>query len=167
MMEILTLHQKMIEYMSGDARRIQHFTKVHAFAKMIGIMEKLPADTQYVLEVAALTHDIGIRMGEKKYGVGMVTGKVQEQEGPAVAKDMLEKLGCDAKVIERVCYLIGHHHTFENIVGADYQILVEADYLVNLYEDGLPIENVKTALEKIFKTASGIRLCKLMFGIKE
>jgi uncharacterized protein len=61
----------------------------------LALWKKIPADTQYILEVAALTHDIGIRMGEKKYGVGMVTGKVQEQEGPAVAKDMLEKLGCD------------------------------------------------------------------------
>lgn len=164
-MEILALQQQMITYMGGDPRRIQHFIKVYAFAKMIGILEKLPAKTQYILEAAALTHDIGIRMGEKKYGPGMVTGKVQEQEGPGVAEKMLTELGCDADVIQRVCFLIGHHHTFENITGADYQILVEADYLVNLYEDGLPLENVETALEQIFKTPSGIKLCKTMFGI--
>jgi predicted metal-dependent HD superfamily phosphohydrolase len=167
MMEILALQQQMIAYMGGDARRIQHFIKVHAFAKMIGTLEKLPPATQYILEVAALTHDIGIRMGEKKYGASMVTGKIQEQEGPAEAKKMLTQLGCDPKVIDRVCYLIGHHHTFEHIVDADYQILVEADFLVNLYEDGLPLENVQTALTKIFRTPSGIKLCETMFGLKK
>lgn len=167
MMKILALQQQMINYMGGDARRIQHFIKVHAFAKMIGTMEKLPPETQYTLEVAALTHDIGIRMGEKKYGADMVTGKVQEQEGPAEAKKMLEALGCAPQVIERVCFLIGHHHTFESIEGLDYQILVEADFLVNLYEDGLPLENVQTALTKIFKTPSGIKLCETMFGLKK
>ena len=91
---------------------------------------------------------------------------IQEQEGPAEARKMLTELGCASEVIERVCFLIGHHHTFENIEGLDYQILVEADFLVNLYEDGLPLENVQTALVKIFKTPSGVNLCKTMFGLK-
>mgnify|MGYP000340972515 FL=1 len=33
---------------------------------------------------------------------------------------------------ERVAYLIGHHHTYDKIEGMDYQILVEADFLVNI-----------------------------------
>ena len=36
---------------------------------------------------------------------------------------------------ERICYLIGHHHTYDKIDGTDYQILVDADFLVNLYEE--------------------------------
>ena len=48
------------------------------------------------------------------------------------------RLGFAENVIERVCYLIGHHHTYTGIEGRDYQILVEADFLVNLYEDGRP-----------------------------
>jgi hypothetical protein len=43
--------------------------------------------------VAALTHDIGIRMGEKSTAPSMVTGKIQEQEGPAEAKKMLTAAG--------------------------------------------------------------------------
>ena len=38
---------------------------------------------------------------------------------------------------ERVQYLIGRHHTYNDIDGIDYQILVEADFLVNMYEDSL------------------------------
>ena len=166
MMEINDLKLAMINYMGGDARRIHHFIKVHSLAKMIGELEHLPAELQYTLEVASLTHDIGIRPGEAKYGVGKVTGKIQEQEGPTVAKKMLTGLGCDPKVMERVCFLIGHHHTFENIDALDYQILVEADYLVNLYEDGLPKENVKTAIDRIFKTPSGTQICKDMYAVE-
>lgn len=72
----------------------------------------------------------------------------------------------DKEVVERVSYLVGHHHTYTNIEGLDYQILVEADFLVNLYEDGVNQEAVKTAYERIFKTASGKDICNKMFGLK-
>ena len=35
------LTEKMIEYDKGSPKRIQHFLKVHAFARMIGIEEGL------------------------------------------------------------------------------------------------------------------------------
>ena len=65
---------------------------------------------------------------------------------------MLERLGVEPGRIERVCYLVGHHHTYTEIQGMDYQILVEADFLVNLYEDHLDKKSVLSALKKIFKT---------------
>lgn len=77
----------MIAYNSGDAKRIQHFIKVHALAKLIGEEEKLDAKTLYILEATALTHDIGIRNSEKKYGT--CTGKQQEVEGPPEAEKLL------------------------------------------------------------------------------
>lgn len=64
---------------------------------------------------------------------------------------MLTELGFEQDVIDRVCYLIAHHHTYTNIDGIDYQILVEADFLVNLYEDNLPKKSVETALQRILK----------------
>ena len=85
--------------------------------------------------------------------------------GPPIAKEMLEELDFSRDVIERVCYLVGHHHTYTNIDGADYRILVEADFLVNLFEDGVGASSVKSAYEKIFKTKSGKSLCRAMFGI--
>ena len=60
---------------------------------------------------------------------------------------------------------MGHHHTYDHIQGQDYQILVEADFLVNLYEDGAQKAAVETALDKIFRTETGIRLCRDMFGL--
>ena len=54
----------------------------------------------------------------------------------------------------------GHHHTYTNIDGMDYQILVEADFLVNLYEDSVPKAAAQNALDKIFKTQTGKTICK-------
>ena len=155
------LLQKMIEYYSGDPKRIQHFIKVHSFAKMIGELEELDSNTQNILEIAAIVHDIGIKTSEEKYG--NCNGKLQEQEGPALAEPMLVTLNIDAKIIERVCYLIGHHHTYNNIDGLDYQILVEADFLVNMYEDGMNKEAIESACNKVFRTKSGIQLCNVIF----
>lgn len=158
------LHFEMIKLYRGDAKRIQHFCKVHSYAKLIAEMEHVGENTLFIIEAAALTHDIGIHTCEEKYG--NCNGKLQEKEGPALAKELLEKLGFDKQVSERVQYLIAHHHTYENISEIDYQILVEADFLVNMYEDQVSKEAVKRTYEKIFKTDAGKSLCREMFGLE-
>lgn len=161
MIIINDLLQEMISYYSGDPKRIQHFIKVHSFAKLIGEQEGLDSDTQTVLEIAAIVHDIGIKVAEKKYG--KCNGKLQEQEGPAVAYDLLSKLSVSPWMIDRICYLVAHHHTYTNVNGLDYQILLEADFLVNLYEDNLVQEEIETICNKIFRTTTGKRLCESMY----
>lgn len=154
----------MISYNRGDAKRIQHFIKVHSFAKLIGETEDLSPAELFVLETAAVVHDIGIKPSEAKYG--RCDGKLQEQEGPEPARELLKGLGYENTVIERVCYLVAHHHTYENVEGLDYRILLEADFLVNLYEDGISKEGVQRAYEKILVTETGKRICREMFGIE-
>lgn len=146
--------QAMIEYYSGDIKRINHFLKVYGFAKVIGEAEGIECNIQELLEVAALVHDIGIKISEEKYNSS--SGYYQQIEGPGIAKDMLQRLGYEKEFIERVCYLIAHHHTYHNIDGIDYQILVEADFIVNIYEDNMESKEIKTVEQKIFKTKSGI-----------
>ena len=155
------LHYEMIRLYSGDPMRIQHFCKVHSYAKLIAEMEHVDASTLFILEAAALTHDIGIHLCEEKYGSS--NGKLQEKEGPAIAEKLLKELQFEENVIERVKYLIAHHHTYDAIDGIDYQILVEADFLVNYFEDGLDQEHIKTSAEKIFKTETGKKIVKEMF----
>ncbi len=155
----------MIDYFAGDPRRIQHFTKVHAYARLIGREEGLAPREQFILETAALVHDIGIRPAEAKYG--SCSGALQEREGPAEAEALLRALDVDADVIERVSYLVGHHHTYAGVDGADYRILVEADFLVNLHEDGESQKAVRAAYERVFRTAAGRKLCRVMFGLKD
>lgn len=167
------LYRAMITFNEGDPARIQHLTKVHSYAKLIGELEHLDQEVLYTLEVAALVHDIGIRPAEAQYG--RCNGKLQEEIGPAYAKKLLVEIGFDDERVERVCYLVAHHHTYVEVDGVDYQILLEADFLVNLYEESAEnitkrTENskqaVNTALEHIFKTESGIGICREMFGIE-
>ncbi len=153
------------QFFAGDARRIQHFTKVYAFSRLMGREEALDERTQLILECAAIVHDTGIRPAEEKYGKN--NGALQEQEGPACARRLLESLGVEADIVERVCYLVGHHHTYTNMDGADYQILVEADFLVNLHEDHESEKAVRAAFDRIFRTRSGRNLCRTMFGIRD
>ena len=157
------LYLKMIEYDKGDPKRIQHFTKVFSYAKLIGESEGLDNDTLFILKTAALTHDIGIHVCEEKYG--SCAGNLQEKEGPKIAEKMLNKLGFTNEVIDRVKYLIGHHHTYTNIDGIDYQILVEADFIVNLYEDGTNKKAMENAYNNIFKTNTGKQILKDMFNL--
>lgn len=103
-------------------------------------------------------------MCEEKYGD--CNGKLQEKEGPEIAKKLLKKLGFAEDVSERVQYLIAHHHTYDNIDGMDYQILVEADFLVNIMEDNLSKEAALSAYNRIFKTACGKKICLEMFGLE-
>lgn len=157
------LYMAMIEFYDGDPKRIQHFVKVHSFAKLICNLENVNEKTTFITEVAALVHDIGIRVSERKFGKS--NGKLQEQEGPLVAKQMLESLGFQPEVIDRVCFLVGHHHTYSSIDNIDYQILVEADFLVNFYEDEIPVSGIKTAISKIFKNQSAIKIANTMFKL--
>ena len=159
------LFMDMIAYYDGDPKRIQHFTKVHSYARLIGIGEELDDASLFILEAAAHTHDIGIRVAEEKYG--RCDGKLQEQEGPIIAQKMLSQLGFENYIVERICFLIGHHHTYDNIDGLDYQILVEADFLVNLYEDDAGNRAIDKAYKRIFKTETGKKIFRLMFGYEE
>lgn len=155
------LHLAMIELYRGDAKRIQHFCKVHSYAKLIAETENVDKECLFIIEAAALTHDIGIHSCEEKYG--NCNGKLQEKEGPAIADKLLQELGFNQDVSERVQYLIAHHHTYNKIDEIDYQILVEADFLVNIMEDGLSKEAALKAYESIFKTTCGKMICREMF----
>lgn len=159
------LLRKMISYYEGDPKRIQHFMKVYEFSKLIGECEQLDENTQFTLETAAIVHDIGIKAAERKFN--STSGKLQEQEGPALARDLLLSIGYKIETIDRVCYLVGNHHTYTDIIGMDYQILVEADFLVNLYEDHVSLEAVRSAYEKIFVTKTGKELCETIFGLTQ
>ena len=164
-MKNFALYNEMLALFSGDARRCQHFIKVASLAKHLAESEGADTELIELVEAAGLVHDCGIKIGEAKYGAGHCTGKIQEEEGPAVARELLQKVGYEDAKVERICYLVGHHHTYNNIDGLDYQILVEADFLVNFYEDGTPKKNIAKAVERIFRTQSGLTLAKMMFAL--
>ena len=156
---------KMIAYETGCPHRVNHFLKVHSFARIIGEAEGLAPNEQYVLELAAAMHDCGIRASLNKYG--FYNGKLQEQEGPAVADLMMQELDIGEAIRERVRFLIGHHHTYTDIVGIDYRILVEADFLVNIYEDELTANAIASIKDKYFATKKGREILSSLYQSTE
>ena len=160
---IEALKSAMIEYDAGDPARIQHFLKVHSFARLIGVRERLEPRTLLTLEVAAVVHDIGIKAAEAKYGSS--AGPLQEKEGAPLAEEMTRSLWFAPDVVERVAYLVGRHHTYADVDGDDYRILLEADALVNLFEHKSETSSIRESYGKVFRTDSGREICRVMFGL--
>ncbi len=154
--------KKMILYFEGDLKRINHALKVYALAKSIGELEEVSGEKLQILVVASILHDIGIKESEKKYSSS--AGKYQQIEGPPVARDLLQEFHLSPEFIDRVCYLIGNHHTYTKIDDIDFQILVEADFLVNIFEDELGKEQVNSIKQKYFKTGTGLSYLVSMYG---
>ena len=160
-MTIARLMGRMIAFSQGNIHDIDHLIRVWTYAKTIGELEDLNEATQFILEAAAITHDIACPLCREKYG--STDGKYQETEGAAMVREFLADTDMTAAQIDRVTYLVGHHHTLRDIQGLDYQILVEADYIANATENGYSRENVERFLEKIARTDSGKRLIRDVF----
>lgn len=156
--------KRMIDYFADDIRRINHALKVYSFAKTIGTLEGLSYEQQFILELSAILHDIGIKEAERKYASTL--GRYQEIEGPLVARDLLKTLAIPEIILNRVYYLIGHHHSYGSIDELDFLILVEADFLVNIDEDEMNQKQIINIYEKYFKTSTGQSIMKTCYGIK-
>ena len=153
----------MIEFNAGYPDLTHHFLKVHNYAKTIGILEGLDDEALFILETAAIVHDIAIRYCLEEFG--KADGPLQEKYGPDFVRRLLGKMDYEPAVIERVAYLVGHHHTYTNVDGPDYRILLEADFLVNSQENHCSKEAIVTFMENVFETAAGKSFLKQMFQL--
>jgi predicted metal-dependent HD superfamily phosphohydrolase len=154
---------ELIEVNGSETRRINHALKVLGFARAIAEKEGVTGEAMDIVELAATLHDIAIRFCEEKYG--SCAGKLQEKEGPAIALPILERCGASTAVAERVAYIIAHHHTYTDIDGLDYQIIVEADFLVNRDEGEFTHEAFTGFFTRYFKTQAGIQMAQMMFSV--
>ena len=162
-MNISQIMEKMIAFSNGNLHDMNHLMCVWTYAKTIGELEGLDRKTQETLEIAAITHDIACPLCREKYG--NTNGKRQEEEGGPLVRSFLADAGLSAEQVDRVAYLVSHHHTYTDIDGIDYQILVEADFLVNICDDNLTKEAALKVYNNIFKTESGKKICREMFGL--
>lgn len=153
--------EQMIHYFGHDVRRINHALKVHAFATLIGSCESVDNRLLEIISYTALLHDIGIHEAERKYN--STAGNYQQIEGPPIARKILGDLGIAGDIIDRVCFITANHHTYPKIDGIDFQILVEADFLVNIYEDEMKPEAIESINTKIFRTDAGKDLLKSLY----
>ncbi len=162
-MPVSGIMEKMIRFLRGNLRDIGHFIEVWTYSKLIGELEHLDSEKQYILEIAAIVHDIACPLCREKYG--NTDGKNQERESEPLVRDFLVDTGIHDNQIDRIAFLVSHHHTLEGIEGIDYQILIEADYIVNAIENRYSNENIENFIEKIMKTASGKRIARDVFGL--
>ena len=162
-MKTAAVIEKMIKYSEGNLHDIAHFMKVWGFAKILGEMEDLDPAQQELVEITAIVHDIACPLCREKYG--SCPGNLQEQEGPDLVRAFLEEFVFSSKFVERVCWLVGHHHTYDSVDGIDYQILLEADFLVNADEGKASPEAIREMYEKVFRTHGGRKLLKSMYNI--
>jgi len=153
--------EKMIQYFGNDIPRINHALKVYGFAHSIADTQKLSESEVFIVDVAAIFHDIGIVQAEKIHK--STAGKYQEIEGPGVARQLLSDVEITPHVLDRICFIIGNHHSYDAINGIDFQIIVEADFLVNMFEETCSQEAIETIRTKYFKTSAGIRLLDTMY----
>lgn len=162
-MTIAELMRKMLDFSQGNLHDIDHLIRVWTYAKTIGELEGLDPERQFILEVAAITHDIACPLCREKYG--NTNGKRQETEGEPIVRAFLTDCDLRREEIDRVAYLVGHHHTLAEVDGLDYQILIEADYIANASECGYPRDNLENALQTIFQTKSGAALLRSIFRL--
>ena len=150
--------QQMKEIFKEIPFGIEHTLKVLKNAEEIMAGENVSDKARELISITAILHDIGAVEAQRKYG--SIEGVYQEKEGPAVARSILEKEELDSKDIERICYIIGNHHTPSKIDGLDFQIQWEADLLENLtvIDKQKEQQKLKKCIEENFKTASGKKI---------
>lgn len=138
-----------------DTKRIKHALKVLFFAEMIMAGEKVDEEIRTIVTIAAILHDVGIKAAEEKYNSS--AGRYQEIEGPPIAEAIMGRHAEPQHVFDRVSYIIGGHHTASRIDGLDFQIIWEADLLVNIAEEGLTDDVAKlgTIIARNFCTETG------------
>lgn len=141
----------MVAYYDNEGY-IAHTLKVFGYAQGIAAGEGVTGQEREIIEYAALFHDVGIPAGIAECGSG--AGPVQERLGAPIAREMTKRYVSDPAIIERVGYLVGHHHSFGIRGQRDLQILFEADWLVNLIESAEKYDR-KIVYEKHFGTETG------------
>jgi hypothetical protein len=173
----------MIDFYGSTYRdQIEQTLAVCGYALCIAENEHFSEADKTASIYAALLHDTGIKIGKDRKG--SCTQKEQEEYGPAAARDILSSLDIDAKTVDRICWLIGHHHTPELVTensGNDFQALIEADFLANLvseaaqspssskvqmkgFDEGFyPDSSFKKIEDGFFRTETGKHLIETMF----
>jgi HD superfamily phosphodiesterase len=137
---------------------IEHTLKVLKFAEEIMDGEGVSGSERELISITAILHDIGIKEAILKYN--SAAAPYQEKEGEIKARVILERVGYPKSLTDRVCYIVGNHHTESKIDGFDFLIQWEADLLVNL--ESMEVKNdrqkLKETIDDNFKTETGRKI---------
>jgi HD superfamily phosphodiesterase len=120
----------LVDFFGTDFRRISHALDVLKHAERI--METTEGCDYEILVASALLHDVGIKPSEEKLGYN--NGRTQESYGPPVAGGLLQSIGFPVEKTEKICEIIGNHHSRSRYEYVELKILKEADKIVNMME---------------------------------
>lgn len=163
MKELVTkLHKEVIEYFaSTDLTQIGHTEAVHNFAQLLAKLEKYDEKRQAMIEMSALLHDIGCPNAKVKYG--NTNAPNQEKEGKPKAAEMLANYPMPKEDKELLAEVVGLHHHHNKLKEMGFEILAEADLIVNLLEGYYKPEQAQYLFEHLVTTKSGRDLYRNMF----
>ena len=154
---------EMKKYFGKDLKRIHHALKVARYAEQI---MKIEGGDPLVILGAAYLHDIGAHEADTQYKVGEGDdNRHQEMEGVPIAREILERLDIKKEDREKICDMIGRHHHPREEETLNFQILYEADWIVNMEEKGLSQDRkeVQAIIEKYFRTEAGRQLAEKLY----
>jgi HD superfamily phosphodiesterase len=135
---------EMKRYFNKDFRRVGHAGRVARYAERIAKKER--GDLAVVL-AAAYLHDTGIKEAEKRHHDA--AAEVHEEEGPPVARDILERLGAAEAMIDEVCDIIGHHHHPRSEESTNFKCVYDADQIANLEEENKKSTMIREELDRM------------------
>jgi putative nucleotidyltransferase with HDIG domain len=151
---------EMKRYFGQDVKSINHAINTAKYADEI---LRIEGGNPIVVFGGAYLHDSGKKNSKEKYGSS--ANEFHEKEGAEVAREILIKLNVPRGLIDEICDIISHHHHPKSNETLNFQIVYEADCLVNI-ESGFSNEmgeRRKVDL-KNFKTKTGKRLAEELFS---
>lgn len=157
------LEWRMLDYYAKkDSSQIAHTLCVREYTRLLAEKENYEKRQVYLLEIAALLHDIGCPCSKEKYGNSLPEN--QEREGAFIAADWLQdELELSDFEKEWIIQVVGSHHQFRKAQELGFQILFEADMIVNIFEGYYDKSKVQLYYDKMITTWSGRSLFRLLF----
>ncbi len=117
----------LVEFFENDFRRIEHALDVLKEAEML-LTDCDECDREVVF-AAALLHDVGIKPSESQLGYN--NAKTQEEFGPPLVRELLEKIDFPLSSVGKVMEIVGNHHSPSRYDYPELRLLKEADQRVN------------------------------------
>ena len=155
-MKIATAIEKMTDFYKGNIHDIYHFLKVWALQRTSArrkdwIQKHRKRWRWQLLSMILPARCVGknTEIPAESIRKRKVRRSLQNfQDVPAGELD-----------VERITWLVTHHHTYTNVEGMDYQILLEADFLVNAGESEYSKQAIENFCRKVFRNGSGNASC--------
>lgn len=132
---------------------INHLLKVYAYTSCLAQAESLSQRDQNAAKIAAIVHDIACPLCRQKFGKAIWTQ--QEYYGGLLVRQFFVETDIDQDLLEDIVYMVEHHHTLTAVNSLPFQILVEADFLVNADEHPYSQAQCQVAENAVFKTVTG------------